>query len=88
MDFYKAKIKSDGSLDRFKLIIVVRGYLNNKEMIGDNWYPRQSTRTMEYFLADYSKHEARVHPFYFILAFLQANVKHRVFVELDSIYGE
>ena len=30
MDVYKAKIKSDGSLDKLKLIIVVRGYLQNK----------------------------------------------------------
>ena len=31
MDVYKAKIESDGSLDRLKLIILVRGYLQNKE---------------------------------------------------------
>ena len=30
MDVYKAKIQSDGSLDKLKLIIVVRGDLQNK----------------------------------------------------------
>ena len=30
MDVYKAKIKSDGSLDKLKLIIVVRGDQQNK----------------------------------------------------------
>ena len=30
MDVYKANIQSDGSLDKLKLIIVVRGYLQNK----------------------------------------------------------
>ena len=30
MDVYKAKIQSDGSLDKLKLRIVVRGYLQNK----------------------------------------------------------
>ena len=35
MDVYKAKIQSDGSLDKLKLRIVVRGDLQNKEMIGD-----------------------------------------------------
>ena len=35
MDVYKAKIQSDGSLDKLKLIIVVRGDLQNKEMVGD-----------------------------------------------------
>ena len=34
MDVYKAKIQSDGSLDKLKLIIVVRGDLQNKEIIG------------------------------------------------------
>ena len=29
MDFYKDKIQSDGSLDKLKLIILVRGYMQN-----------------------------------------------------------
>ena len=32
---YKANIQSDGSLEKLKLIIIVRGDLHNKEMIGD-----------------------------------------------------
>ena len=35
MDVYKSKIQSDGSLDKLKLIIVVRGDFQNKEMVGD-----------------------------------------------------
>ena len=35
MYVYKSKIQYDGSLDKLKLIIVVRGYFYNKEMIGD-----------------------------------------------------
>ena len=30
MDVYKAKIQSDGSLDKIKFRIVVRGYFHNK----------------------------------------------------------
>ena len=52
MDVYKAKIQSDGSLDKLKLRIVVRGYLQNKEMVGDTWSPTASMRTLNYFLAD------------------------------------
>ena len=33
MDVYKAKIQSDGSLDKLKLRIVVRGDLQNKEWL-------------------------------------------------------
>ena len=35
MDVYKAKIQSGGSLDKLKLRIVVKGNIQNKEMIGD-----------------------------------------------------
>ena len=38
-------------------------------------------------MADNAKHKARVHQLYFIGAFLQAIVKNRVFVKLDSIYA-
>ena len=78
MDVYKAKIQSDGSLDKLKLIIVVRGDLQNKEMVGDTWSPASSMRTMKYFLTDAAKHEVRVHKLDFIGAFLQAKVKNRV----------
>ena len=37
MDVYKAKIQYDGSLDKLKLRIVVRGDLQNNEMVGDTW---------------------------------------------------
>ena len=43
---------------------------------------------MKYFLADYSKHKSRVNQQDFIGAFLEANVKHKLFVELDIRYGE
>ena len=44
-------------------------------------------RTLEYFLEDAAKHKARVHQIDFIGAFLQANVKDRVFVKLDMRYA-
>ena len=78
MDVYKAKIQSDGSLDKLKLRIIVRGDLQNKEMIGDNWSPTASMRTFNYFPADAAKHKARVHQLDFIGSFLQANVKNRL----------
>ena len=37
MDVYKANIQSDGSLDKLKLRILVRGDFQNKEMVGDTW---------------------------------------------------
>ena len=44
-------------------------------------------RTLKYFLPDAAKHKARVLQVDFIGAFLQANVKDRVFVKLDMRYA-
>ena len=88
MDVYKAKIQYDGSLDKLKLRIVVRGDLHNKEMVGDTWSPTASMRTLKYFLADAAKHKARFSQLDFIGAFLQAKVKNRVFVKLDIRYTD
>ena len=87
MDVYKAKIQSDGSLDKLKLRIVVRGYLQNKEMVGDTWSPTASMRTLKYFLADAAKNKAIVSQLDFIGAFLQVKVNNRVFVKLDMRYA-
>ena len=88
MDVYKAKIQSDGSLDKLKLRIVVIGYLQNKELVGDNWSPTASKRTLRYFLVDTTKLKAIVHQLNFIGEFLKAKVKNRVFVNLDIRYTD
>ena len=43
---------------------------------------------LKYFLEDSAMHKARAHKLDFIGLFLQANVKHRVFLKLDIRYGE
>ena len=67
MDVYKAKLHYDGSLEKLKLIIVVRGYLQNKSLVGDTWSPITSMRNLKYFLADETKHKSRVHQLYLIV---------------------
>ena len=57
-------------------------------MVGDTCSPTASMRTLKYFLADAAKHKARVHQLDFIGAFLQAKVKNRVFVKLESRYAD
>ena len=76
MYVYKAKIQSDGSLDKLNFIIVVGGYLQNEGMIGYTWYLTASISTLKYFLEDDSNHKARVHQLGFIGSFLQANVRY------------
>ena len=88
MDFYKAKIQSDGSLYKLKLRIVVRRDFQNKEMVGDTWSPTASMRTLKYSLEDAAKHKSRVHQIDFIGSLLKAKVKNRVFVKLDMRYAD
>ena len=45
------KTQSDGSLDKLKLRIVVRGDLHNKELVGDTWSPTAPMSTLKYFQA-------------------------------------
>ena len=88
MDVYISKTKSYWSLDKLKLVIAVREDLQNKESVVDTWSPTSSMRTLKYFLADATKHKARVHQLDFIGAFLQAEVKKIVFLKLDIIYAD
>ena len=83
-----AKIQSDGSLDKLKRRIVVRGDLQNKELVGYTWSPKASVRTLKYLLSDAVKHKARVYQIDFIGALLQAKVKNMVFMKLDRRYAE
>ena len=57
---------------------MVRGYFQDKEMVGETWSPTASMRTLKYFLADAAKHKARFHQLGFIGEFLQAKVKNKV----------
>ena len=86
MDVYKGKIQSDGIIDKFKFRIVVRGDLQNKELVGDAWSPTYSMSTLKYFFEDWVKYKERVHQLDFIGSFLQAKVNNRVFVMLDIRY--
>ena len=78
IDIYKVRIHSDGSLYKLKLRIMVIGDLYNKELFGDTFSPKASTRNLKYFLKDEFKHKARVHQLYFNGAFLEAKFKTRV----------
>ena len=66
---------------------MVRGDLQNKELVGDTWSPTASMRALKYFSAYADEHKSRLHQLDFIGAFLQENFKNRVFVNLDSRYA-
>ena len=88
MYVYKAKIQYDRSLDKIKSRIVVRGDLQNKELVGDTWSPTASMRTLKYLLAYAIKHKAIFHQLDFIRYFLLAKVKNTLSVKLYSRYTD
>ena len=88
MDVYRGENQSDGSLDKIKLRIVVRGDLQNKELVGDTWSPTASMRNLKIFLTDTAKHKTRSHQLDFIGAFFRSKYQDRVFVKLDSMYAD
>ena len=47
MDVCKAKIQSDGSLDKLKLRFLVIGDLQNKELVGGTWSSTASMRNFK-----------------------------------------
>jgi hypothetical protein len=87
METNKAKIKSDGSLDKLKCRIVVRGDLQDTAM-GDSWSPTAYFRSLKMFLADAARNRCRVHQQDFMGTFLQANVRERIFVTLSKVFGD
>ena len=61
MGVYTARVQYDVIIDKLKLRIVVIGYLQNKDIIGNTWAPTASMINLEYFLLDATNRKARVH---------------------------
>jgi hypothetical protein len=87
MEIFKVKINSDGTLDKLKTQIVVRGDLQGKSTMEDKWSPTASFRSLKMFLAHASRLKVRVKQLDFVGAFLQAPMRSRMFVTIPKIFG-
>ncbi len=87
METFKVKIRSGGTLDKLKTRLVVRGDLQSKSLDEDTWSPTASFRSLKMFLAHASRLKVRDKQLDFIGAFLQANVRARIFVQIPKIFG-
>jgi hypothetical protein len=87
MEIFKVKIKSDGSLDKLKTRLVVRGDLQDKNITEDKWSPTASFQSLKMFLGHASQLKARVKQLDFVGAFLQAKMRTRMFVIIPKIFG-
>ena len=87
MDDNRVKLQSDGSLDKLKTRIVVRGDLQTKSIVEDTYSPTASGRGLKMFLGHAARTQCRVRQLDFIGAYLQAKVRGRIFIKMPGIYG-
>jgi len=88
MEIFKVKIKSDGSVDKLKTRLVVRGDLQTAALSEDKWSPpTASFCSLKMFLAHAARLKARVKQLDFVEAFLQVNTRTRIFVTIPLIFG-
>jgi hypothetical protein len=87
MDDNRVKLQSDGSLDKLKTRIVVRGDLQTKSIVEDTYSPTASGRGLKMFLGHAARNQCRVRQLDFIGAYLQAKVRGRIFIKMPGIYG-
>jgi hypothetical protein len=82
METFKVKVKSDGSLDKLKARLVVRGDLQDKNITEDKWSPTATFCSLKMFLGHASRIKARIKQLDFVGAFLQAKMRTRMFVTI------
>jgi hypothetical protein len=87
MEIFKVKVKRDGSLDKLKTWLVVRGDLQDKNITEDKWSPTASFQSIKMFLAHASWLKTHVKQLDFVGAFLQAKMRTRMFVTIPKIFG-
>lgn len=87
---YKAKIRSDGKLEKLKARIVVRGDIHKRQSTipEDPWVPLASFRTLRRFVADAVKNKRQLKQIDYVSAFCQGNMRGRVFVRLPDCLAE
>ena len=81
---YKAKLNADGSLNKLKTRIVVRGDLQKLRPGENTWSPTASMRLLKTFVASATQEGKEIKQVDFIAAFIQARVRERVFVKLSE----
>ena len=87
-DLFRAKLKSDGTIDKLKVRIAARGDLDKGSVTENNWAPLASLRLVKIFLADAARDGNRIFQIDFVAAFLQARVDRRIFVKMPASWGK
>ncbi len=83
----KAKLNDHGGLDKLKARICLRGDMQIKDD-SNPWSPTASSRLLRCFIADATRNKATIYQLDFIQAFIQSEMKKRMFVILDKEYEQ
>ena len=87
-DVYKCKIQSDGTIDKLKVRIAIRGDLD-KDAIGENnWAPAITFIILKLFLAEAARLGLRIYQIDFISAYLQALMDRPVYVRFPAKWAK
>ena len=81
---FKTKINADGSLNKLKTRIVVRGDLQKLRPGENAWSPTASMRLLKTFVASAAQEGKEIKQVDFVAAYIQAKVRERVFVRLSE----
>ena len=84
----RVKIKSDGTVDKLKIRICLRGDKQAELVDWDTWCPIAGFRELKLFLSFAARFKCRVFQLDFIGAFLQAEARNRVFTVLPKEWAE
>jgi hypothetical protein len=85
---YKAKLRSDGSVEKLKSRICQRGDLAKANNDWDTWCPIAGFRSLRFFLALAAQWKIRVFQLDFISAFLQSKARNRTFVKMPDAWRD
>ena len=85
---FQAKLKADGTIDKLKARICLRGDQQAKYIDHDTWCAIATFRELRIFLTIAAKLKCRVYQLDFIGAFLQAVARNRVFTMLPVEWKE
>ena len=80
-------MNSHGGLDKLKARGCLRGDMQIKDE-SNPWSPSASSRLLRCFIADAIKNKAQIFQLDFMQAFIQSDMKKRMFVILDKEYEQ
>jgi hypothetical protein len=84
MEIFKVKVQSDGSLDRLKTWLAVRGDLQDNTITEDKGSPMASFCSLKMFLGHANRLKARNKQLDFVGTFLQVKMRTRMFVTIPD----